>query len=290
MTEHCDNGKRIDILPNSKGLAVIITNDYDGPSEKVTLYDTHEDGRVLKETFEFLQFTTHWQKNATEREMKNLVREINSLKHPNYHAHGYRCIVFAFSGHGGDEDVLIGQDDGQIHLQNDIITQLALNGSIAEIPKLFFIDACRGKARKGKTSTPQDDVEKDTAKCGATEMTDADRLTLAQIITELEGNFLVGYATLSKKQAFMNLRRSDSHRKDDKERGSVWMQELAKELRESNDSVQNIMDAVIQKIYRKYIRNFKPKRKIQQPETISRLVCGPLHLQVAVTVMESFIS
>ena len=57
----------------------------------------------------------------------------------------WRRIVVVFSGHGDEGDVLYTRD-GCVSLRNDLVEPLlAINApELARIPKLFFIDACRG--------------------------------------------------------------------------------------------------------------------------------------------------
>ena len=114
------------------------------------------------------------------------------------------------------------------------------------IPKLFLIDACRGRSSlqtKSKDGETVKSVEE----------------YLEKGFVHIEGNYRIDYATIPDhvSYAFPS--------------GSTWMPELACALREDDDSFQNIADKV------KRIVNERPGKK-QQCESYSRLNTGPLYL------------
>ena len=60
-----------------------------------------------------------------------------------------KVIIFAFSGHGtscGTSQDQIKTNDGELlYLMEEVRLPLVTHEAVKEIPKLFFIDACRGQ-------------------------------------------------------------------------------------------------------------------------------------------------
>lgn len=251
-----DNDKQLQIHPTTNGLAVIVTIDLD---EGHTA--TKKDGESLKDTFSSLNFSTFWFRNVHKTEIKGIINNIKGAAYPPELSGKFKCIVFAFSGHGGENDVLVAQDNEKFNLSTDIVNPLIECKKIAHIPKLFFIDACRGKLTV--QTTPAAGAGGQCQKC----MPTTTPLDLGKLITALQGNYLIAYATLPHKVSLAK-----------KDQGSTWMQLLAKELK-TDDTVQNILERVKAALFEKYV-SVRKEKNLQQPETLSRLVCGPLNLQV----------
>lgn len=106
----------------------------------------------MKAAFEHLKFSVHWERNATKSKLEELITQIQEANHRDPDKDGYKCIVFVFSGNGGNGDMIVGYDDRRhsspidfqrcgVSLHSDIIEKLVHCESIAHIPKLFFIDA-----------------------------------------------------------------------------------------------------------------------------------------------------
>lgn len=225
--------EKLDKNPNTRGLAVIITNDYDTcPYPDVDpLPDTYNDGREMERTFTHHKFVTHWEHNVTRRRHLKLMDDIVKSDHPR--SYNYKCIVFVFSGHGA-RNILWSNDGAAVDLTRDVIQKLTCELQLVTTPKIFFIDACREGVGIGQGSTM--------------------------------GNFLVAYAT------------SDgmvSYESTEPPWGGVWLQRLARRLRESHDSVQGIVETVKQEV-----RKLKSFEGPQVPDSMNHLNCGPIHLQV----------
>ena len=111
----------IRVNPTSKGLAVIITNDYVGAKHS-DLQGTHLDGERMKNAFEALNYDVCWKRNVNHNDIQKLWHEIgsfniDSVKH-------YNCMAFIFSGHGEPKDSdrkLIMQDDTMIDICDHFI-------------------------------------------------------------------------------------------------------------------------------------------------------------------------
>ena len=241
---------------NPSGLAVIMSNDYIGTPNISALPHIHSDGRAMEEAFNGLNFVTHWGRNLTRDQSLQLISSIRSCQHP--HSHSYKCIAVVYSGHGGAGDVLLSQDGCNLCVKSELMEALTNDPKLAHIPKLFFIDACRGSGAVTVVYGAKD--------AGGDEFTRLQVKGFHDKLALLEGNFLVGYATIDLKLSYL-----DKH-------GSVWMQMLASELKSScmTLSIQDIMATTTKKLMKKYSES---AMKPQQPETVDRLNCGPLHLK-----------
>lgn len=226
-------------LDKKRGIALLVTCDYKGTRDLPPLPETDKDAMEMKMTFEQFNYDIKQLKKATEPEVITLVKQLSKyLKGYNgaiYNPDGeIKAIIFAFSGHGTNENLVLANDGEPLFLR-DIVELLVVNyrgDTCDKIPKLFFIDACRGKRvikAKGKLD-----------------------------VNNIEGNFCIEYATIHDHKAFAD---GDE---------SAWMPVLARELRQTTDTYQNVMAIVNQKVNKQGIH--------QQPQAQSQLTCGPLRL------------
>ena len=119
--------------------------------------------------------------------------------------------MFAFSGHGGRGDKLVSRDRKSLSLMNDILRRFVKHPGMRRIPKLFFIDACRGSNKITKSL----------------EQTVKDFEATTKGLSHEEGNFLIAHATI------------DEHVAHDR----YWMHKLAKRIRENlNVPLTKILD------------------------------------------------
>ena len=84
-----------------------------------------------------------------------------------------------------------------------------------------------------------------------------------------EGNYFVAYSTIPRHVAYMN--------PGDPESGSDWMQILAEKLKQTHASVADIVDITNKTLWKKYEDDCNTD-KWEQPDTVSRLHCGPVFL------------
>ena len=166
-------------------------------------------------------------------------------------------IMFAFSGHGTNEDELeqIFAYDGQtLDIKEEIVLPLTRHKAVADIPKLFFVDACRGEMSL---------VSKGAARGGAADTTKSasDQQYFEKGVQHVEGNYRIDYATIPEHVSYAN------------SAGSIWLPVLARALREENDSFQNIADNIKKQVYQRL------GTKKQQCESVNRLNTGALYLQ-----------
>ena len=158
-----------------------------------------------------------------------------------------KVIIFVFSGHGCNDDgkeMIIANDGEKLEFDKDILLPLTRHKAVEEIPKLFFIDACRGTE------------ELKARKMGSGEGDSVKRTQHA------EGNYRIEYSTIPNHVAWSN-----------KDRGSRLLRKLGPKLKEEiRDSFQNIA-ANVKKIVHDNLGDDK-----QQCESVCHLNTGPLYL------------
>jgi hypothetical protein len=242
---------------SKRGLAVIVSCDYDG-----TL-PTNDDRVEMCKTFEYLEYDVHPMSNPTGSQ---IIQMLKNVKHYlryiykngniyNKEDSGRKAIVFAFSGHGGNEDFydyILGEDRTKLFVFSDIMHQLlGLTGSAMHIPKLFFFDACRGTHQI--YAPPDDHLAFSFFKLNFSK----DNTPATEDNEEYVVNFRIDYSTIP------------GHKSPASDR---WMKIVATALRERNESIHNIMAEVKKKIYEQ--KHVYP----QLPYSMDQLVTGPLKL------------
>ena len=235
--------RKIRNQPNANGIAVIFSNDYQsataGRHSLKELSGTEEDGKKMEHCFESLNFATYYDHNVSRKGMLDVVSYIAGYtRYPT----SYKRIVVVFSGHGTSGQTLYTNDSKTVKVE-DIIAPFdpARAPVIGNIPKLFFIDACRGDAANPGTMVPK----------GAKVL---DTLNVPQ-----KGNFLVAYSTLPEYKAY-----------EESKKGGVWITTLAEILRSKSKSVCDILTEVNKTLVTKYQEEIF-KGYIQQPEFVSSL-------------------
>lgn len=196
------------------GLCVVINNE-------VFMFNnrragSHEDERVLRETFTSLGFNVEIHKNLTGAAMKDLLKEKGKRNF-----HNEDALVVCVLSHGL-EGCVYGSDDVRVSLRDLTQPFTSLNApSLAGKPKLFFIQACQGTdyqrgslpfiPRLEEVKEPQH-LEEDAGPVqGETVPWGAD--------------FLLGMATVPECKSFRHTTT-----------GSIYIQELCKQLNESAQS------------------------------------------------------
>lgn len=172
-------------LKGKRGLAVLVTCDYEGTKNE--LMATNDDAREMRATFDQFDYSIIQlsNQNATKPALSILVNRLSLyLKRYSGDTHNpdksIKSIVFFFAGHGKESDQVL-TNDGEILALKDVVEPLVKPAFIGEtchkIPKLFFIDACRGR----KVLKPRDG--------------DSD-------LNRIDGNFWMEYATIQGHRAF----------------------------------------------------------------------------------------
>ena len=240
-------GDRVDdfLTPDARGLALIITNDYHGTSTLCSLDGATADGDMMEETFgKFFGFVCVRGKNLVSGDITELVKsasECSSLA-------SRGCLAFVFSGHGG-KGVIFGQDGARVDILEDIVQPFypQKSPSIASVPKLFFIDACRGDDSVGGASG--------NGKWLGGSLKDA--AIKSSSSATLLGNYILGYATMPGFKSYL---------RGDDAMGSVWMPLLADELKcKPSRDVLNVLQDVNGRLQRDYKNKLISIEMFQQP-------------------------
>ena len=192
----------------------------------------------MRETFEQFGYDIKQLKNkeATVPAVTALVSQLSQYMKdyngPVYNDDGgIKAIAFAFAGHGSNENVVRDNDNEDLFLRNvvePLVDPTSTGKKCPKIPKLFFIDACRGNE---VITVPRE-----------------------RAIDNIQGNFNIEYATIEGYKAY-----------DDS-----WTPVLARELRENDDTYQNVMAEARRKAHEKYL--------LQQPQTQGQLNIGTFKL------------
>lgn len=216
-----DLQKKVDGSPRSKGLALIVGCEEGPKTEKKTysfLAGVKKDVDLMEETFrDTLRYCTWRIMNPTQVELEAALRAV--AMYPDYPP-SYKRFVFIFAGHGLNEQIVV--KDGFVRITENVIVPLEAKNacSLATVPKLFFIDACRG---------PLQDNGVIVASRGGE--------VVESIKVPEKGNMLIAYSTLPHYEAL-----------EDSSSGGLWLKTLASELRNSNDSITDVLTTVRKKV------------------------------------------
>ena len=184
---------------------MLVNCDYKGSQTLTELEGTKEDGKEMIKTFKNkLGYNViHLQnEKATKSAVNTTLQQLSRyLKRYSAARVNKKALIFAFSGHGGSGDTLYFQDGGKLYL-SDILQCFVEHRGVFAIPKLFFIDACRGRTAltKGLAKTIESTVESAT-----------------KGLSHEEGNFLIAYATVPEHVSY----------------DMYWMYNLAMRIREN---------------------------------------------------------
>ena len=187
-------------MPAKQGLAIIITNDYSICDDTLsTLKGPKIDGETICKVFNGFNIATYRKHNVLHGEIELVLKQVANLNR--LPIKSYESISFFFSGHGGTEGVYF--QDGSMMAVQDIVRPLfPVNAcEIGNVPKLFFIDACRGNKTLPSVIVPSGRVP------SAGKM----------VAIPDEANTLVAYATMTR---FM------AHEYN----GGIWTQALMRKL------------------------------------------------------------
>ena len=125
------------------GIAVIINNiNFPGEDQR---YGTEIDEKNLSETFRFLGYNVEIYRDRQKRETENIFRDLvkrdGELK-------GHDSFVCCILSHGRDGEIIA--TDGKPVRLNSITEELKDCQQLRGKPKMFFIQACRGRALDGR--------------------------------------------------------------------------------------------------------------------------------------------
>ena len=209
-----------DITPDTKGVALIISNDYAGCPGVSVLNGTHKDSANLEVVFQQFQYKVYREKNAKKEDFKTLLEILSKHEYPPT----CRRLIVAFAGHGDDGE-LLSQDGLKLNIES-IVDQFKPgphNNTLGNTARIFFIDACRGTC---------DDTGSIRARQGAQ---DVAWFRSQKQKFSTEGNILVAYASTRYHSSF------------ETDKGGLWTSQLAEELK-LNKSLFDILTSVNAKI------------------------------------------
>lgn len=228
--------------PQAQGLAIIISNDYKGTKLR-QLSGTHQDLERMQSAFVKLQYAVVSRQNMSKSRLTSLLIEASrQVQYPPT----YRRIVLVFAGHGTYDDQLVMHDCNHVKL-DDIVNMFLPKQAhhLASIPKLFFIDACRGEKEDPGYTCP---MRNTTIPRGGK------LLTTSRLPSE--GNYLLAYSTTYGYKSY-----------EMTGKGGVWMTLLSEKLVTVNKSVLDVLTDVNKDL----IDLYQDERCIQQPELHSSL-------------------
>ena len=222
------------------GVALIINNE-----EFVRQADregTGIDEKNLIQTFRYLGYTVEVHRDRTASQIKDIFDEISKRKDHSKHDSFVCCIL----SHG-KEGQIYGSDSEIIEF-SEIVGKL--NGEsckgLASKPKLFFVQACRGKGRDKGIRVASDSDEPRVE-------SDSDPISIPD-----DADFYFGYATPSGKVAWRDL-----------DHGSWYVSELCRSL--CSRATYADLNHMIQEVHHKVGTDYKNEGYKQAPETTSRL-------------------
>ena len=214
--------------PVANGLAIIIANEDSSDPNHRSLRGAKRDLEKMKETFEVLRFATLPILNASKEEILASVQAASKYKE---YPPSYKRIAFVFSGHGNEN--LIYAHDGAVDT-NQVYEPLQPKNAphLADIPKLFFMDACRG---------PNEDRGVEVVARGKTEPS-RDR-----IVVPSYGNYVLAFSTMPNMQAY-----------EVKDVGGLWMNIVSRQLRTNRKSILDVLTEVNRELFNEFrIHGFK---------------------------------
>ncbi|XP_026860485.2 caspase 20, apoptosis-related cysteine peptidase [Electrophorus electricus] len=191
-----------------------------------------EDEASLKEVFTWLGFSVEVYKNQTAGQMKAVLNDLGQRHH-----HG-DCFVCCILSHGSEAGV--NGTDGDIVLIGDIYHPFKATScqTLINKPKVFFIQACRGKKTQKFVQVQADNLEAKELEEEANFEPDALRF----ICIPDDGDFFVAQSTV---KGFYSLRNPCS--------GSLFIQSLCKQLKlhcPRCEDIQSILRCVNEEVSR----------------------------------------
>lgn len=139
-----------------------------------------------------------------KEEFKQLLKELRELTRSAIH--GYRCIIFAFSGHGRCNNIIFMEDNSRFNLKKEVIHPLERD--ISFVKKVFLIDACRG-SQKTKVVTSRGGSPERKGPQGDIKLSEAPD----------NGGWVLAYGTMPGHKAY-----------EDRDAGGHWLSILVEHL------------------------------------------------------------
>ena len=171
-----------------------------------------EDEKCLKEAFANLGFDVVPHRDLNALQMRRKVKEYRDMNHKG-------AFILIILSHG-DEGAVFGTDGAQVQLdwlQEKFYTEKC--NSLASVPKVFLIDACRGGKDEKRYHPPEQKSDLSKSKHGAMSITDS-------------SDFLTVYASTRGNAAYTYTC------KESGKKGSYFTQTLAKVIKEAKENTE----------------------------------------------------
>ncbi|CAG2231765.1 CASP8 [Mytilus edulis] len=207
-----------------RGFCIIINNNNFYPQSGFGCrVGSDEDAKMLDETFNKLGFIVRIQKDLTAKDMAAVMVDLSRLDHSKYNA-----VVVCILSHGG-EHVVFGVDGVLIPIRDlTMYFRSSKCRSLADKPKLFFIQACQGNVRQRGINQTDLSIQPDGPSDLEESIPETDVVTVptnnSKIIPD-ESDFLIGFATVTGYTSFRS-----------RTRGSFYVRKLTENLIEYANS------------------------------------------------------
>lgn len=167
----------------------------------------------LKKVFQWLGFSLQVHKNQTAQQMKDLLKTFSQKLHEG------DCFICCIMSHGSEDGVH--GTDGKIVSKDDIFGPFSGNScpSLNDKPKVFFIQACRGKEYHLSVEVQSDSYEEEEMEVEMTDETSLDVDVVQAITLPADADFLIVRSTV---KGYLSFRETVS--------GSWFIQSLCKQL------------------------------------------------------------
>ncbi|XP_062373971.1 caspase 20, apoptosis-related cysteine peptidase [Sardina pilchardus] len=235
------------MINNPRGLCIIINNE--NFQTLSTRRGSSEDADALRKVFTWLSFEVEYHQDLTKDKMKSAVQEGSQRADGD-------CFVCCVMSHGETNGVF-GCDSGVMTVE-EMITPFKGNNCprLAGKPKLFFIQACRGRLFQNEAMIRADSSREDNQDL------EMDAYPGEMISIPAEADFLVSMATVNEYFSFRN-----------NITGSWFIQSLCKQLKEGvlrRDDILTILTYVNDDVCREE-GNIRGKKAKQVPDQSFRL-------------------
>lgn len=234
-------------FPKANGLALVVSNDYKN-SQLLPLAGAHNDSKAMSDSLSQLNFAVVCRHNVKKRDLVHLVEDVTSgVTFPA----SYRRIIFAFSGHGARDNFLCTQEAERLCIIDLLEMFLPIRAPhLADVPKLFFIDACRGDR-----TDPGVPVARGN---GMSVSKGGSEVKLVKLPSH--GNFLLAYSTIANYQSF-----------ELEGKGGIWMTALAQKLLREDKSICDILTGINKDFTERYQDSWEACGSVLQPEFVTTL-------------------
>ncbi|XP_051259013.1 caspase-8 [Dicentrarchus labrax] len=189
-----------------RGICLIVNNyDFSGAKNLQKREGTNIDEECLQKVFRWLGFEIQIQKDCPGEEMLSVMKEVGRRNHGQMD-----CLVCCFLSHG-QEGGVYGVDGNLVEIRKLMDAVNGVNcSSLAEKPKLFFIQACQGNNEQKAVYIESDGPARTHVCCDAIETRES---------IPSDADFLLGMATVP---AFVSFR--------ERKNGTWFIQSLCQNL------------------------------------------------------------